>query len=184
MPPEKRITGFKQAWVSVAALALVVVMFFAVIVPFLRRSDGDRLPEFAPDFSLEVIHGGDPGNRVRLSDLRGKAVVLDFWASWCKPCAEQMPIVDKVAARFQGKDVVVVGVNTSDSRNEALQFLRARSSSYPSVFDEDGAVMRAYGISTLPVVIVVDKTGRVRAFRKRVVSESELEGLVASALSS
>src|SRR5688572_26033767 len=137
----KRTRDYRQAWLSLAALVAITAMFVFVIMPLTGRDrKNSRISQIAPDFSLEVVHRGDPGNRIRLSTLQGKAVVLDFWASWCGPCREQMPIMERVARRFEARDVVVVGVNTSDSRTDALTFLRGGGTSYASVFDEDGRV--------------------------------------------
>jgi cytochrome c biogenesis protein CcmG, thiol:disulfide interchange protein DsbE len=173
------------AWVSLAALIAIVAMFVLVIVPLIRpRQSGAKPGRPAPDFSAEVIHGGDPGNRIRLSTLRGKAVVLDFWASWCAPCREQMPIVEQMTQRFSDRDLVVVGIDTSDSRADALEFLRARPPAYPSLFDDGGFVAKAYDVRTLPVVIVVDREGVISAVRKTIVRDAELEQLIRDALGS
>jgi thiol-disulfide isomerase/thioredoxin len=175
----------RLAWVSLAALVAIAAMFVWVIVPTMRpRQSGVRPGRPAPDFSAEVISGGDPGNRIRLSTLRGKAVVIDFWASWCAPCREQMPVVEEMKHRFADKDLVVVGINTSDSRSDALQFLQGRPPAYPSLFDDGGFVAKAYDVRTLPELVVVDREGVISAVRKSIVREPELEQLIRDALGS
>jgi len=161
----------------------VAVMFGLIVLPRLGGRH-DRRGELAPDFALEVIHGGDPGNRIQLSDLRGKVVVLDFWASWCAPCREQMPVVDRISDRYTDKGVVVVGVDTSDRREDAVTFLRSASLRYPIVFDENSRVGTAYEVRSLPGLVLIDKQGRVSAVRTRLVSEGELDALVRQALGS
>jgi thiol-disulfide isomerase/thioredoxin len=177
----KKTQDPKVGWISLAALVVVSVMFGLIVLPRIGGR-ADRRGEIAPDFTLEVIHGGDPGNRIRLSELRGKVVLLDFWASWCVPCREQMPVVDRIAARYTDKGVVVVGVSTSDRRADAVAFLRSSSVSYPCVFDEGSRVGTAYDVRSLPGLVVIDRQGRVSAVRTRLVSEGELEGLVSQAL--
>ena len=175
----------RLAWISLVALVAIAVMFALVIVPSMRpRQSGAKPGRPAPDFSAEVISGGDPGNRMRLSTLRGKAVVLDFWASWCRPCLEQMPVVEQMSRRFPDKDLIVVGINTSDSRSDALEFLQARPTAYPSLFDDGGFVAKAYDVRTLPEVVVVDREGVITAVRKSIVREPELEQLIRDALGS
>src|SRR5262249_42460598 len=163
--------------VSLAALGVIAILFGLIALPRLSpRSKNEG--HAATDFTLEVIHGGDPGNRIRLSDLLGKAVILDFWASWCVPCREQMPIVDQIAQRHPDKDLVVVGISTNDIRDDAVTFLRSSTTSYASVFDENSRVGAAYGVRALPTLVVVDRKGRVSAQRTGVLREAELEELV------
>jgi cytochrome c biogenesis protein CcmG, thiol:disulfide interchange protein DsbE len=173
------------AWWTLAALLAIMVMFALVIVPLMRPKQRDaKVGRPAPDFSLEVIHGGDAGNRIRLSTLRGKAVLLDFWASWCAPCREQMPIVERMTKKFGENELMVVGVDTSDSRADATEFLKARPPGYPSLFDEGGFVAKAYDVTAIPVVVVVDREGVISAVRRSIVPEAELEQLIRDALGS
>jgi cytochrome c biogenesis protein CcmG, thiol:disulfide interchange protein DsbE len=180
-PPEKlkQTTNPQQAWLTLALVIAVSVMFAFVVLPYIRpksKLEGG----VAPDFVLPIIHQGEPGNRIRLSDLRGKTVVLDFWASWCAPCREQAPILDALARRHQpGGDLVVVGVNTSDERDSAIQFARSMSLSYASVLDEGNRVAAAYAVTGLPTLVVVDPGGKIVAVRRNVVRKKELDELVA-----
>lgn len=171
-----------QVWVTLALVIAVSLMFGLIVLPKIdggRTSKLEGLP--APDFSLELIAGGDPGNRIQLSSLAGKAVVLDFWASWCGPCKKQAPILETFASAHPANDVVVVGVNTSDTRSDAQAFLRSMSLSYAMAFDEDGRVAMAYGVKNLPTVVIVSKSGKISAVRQSVVRGAELEELVARA---
>lgn len=173
----------KQSWLTLVLVIGVSLVFGLVILPRLsggKSSVLEGLP--APDFELEVISGGDPGNRLRLSRLAGKAVVLDFWASWCGPCRQQAPIIEELARAHPAGDVVVVGVNTSDDRGDALAFTKSASLTYAMVFDEGTRVASAYGVRNLPTLVVVGKSGKVLAVRTRVVRRAELDDLVAQAL--
>ena len=95
-----------------------------------------------------------------------------------------MPVVDRISDRYTDKGVVVVGVDTSDRREDAVTFLRSASLRYPIVFDENSRVGTAYEVRSLPGLVLIDKQGRVSAVRTRLVSEGELDALVRQALGS
>lgn len=170
----------RQAWVLGAVAIGLILLFGLVVLPY--ADPGASRGKVASDFSLEVIHGGEPGNRIKLSNLRGNVVLLDFWASWCKPCREQSPIVDAIAKKFDKQDVMVVGVNTSDRRDLAEAFLKHHPVSYASVIDEDGSASEAFGVSKLPTIVILDREGKITYSAASVVSASTLDALVSEAL--
>ena len=172
----------KRAWPSVALVIGLALFFGLVVLPRYGSKQDAEAGKPAPDFVLPVIWGGEAGNRIRLSNLSGKAVVLDFWASWCGPCKTQANIVDQIARRYESRDVTVIGINTGDSREAALAFLQSRALSYPSLLDDDAAVAGAYRVRQLPTLVVIDTQGRIVAVRRRLVREKELAELVDEAL--
>lgn len=112
----------------------------------------------APAFSLERLDGK---GEVELASLRGKAVVLNFWASWCAPCREETPLLEDGWKRWQDKGVVFVGVNVKDFRSDARGFLRRYGVSYPNVYDGKGSTIGRYGVTGYPETYFVDARGRV-----------------------
>ncbi len=171
----------RQAWTT-GALVLGVSLFFIFIIrPYLEPPESKMVGKPAPDFVLPVIYGGEPGNRLRLSDLRGKAVVLDFWASWCAPCRAQAPVLDQLARDTDAERVVVLGINTGDDSLAAVRFAQQARLSYASVKD-NGNISDAFGVTELPTIIVVSPSGDISAFKTRSVKLPALEALVEKAL--
>ena len=112
----------------------------------------------APAFSLERL---DRDGELELASLRGKAVVLNFWASWCAPCREETPLLEEGWQRWRDKNVVFVGVNVKDFRGDARGFMRRFGISYPTVYDGKGSTVGRYGVTGFPETYFVDARGRV-----------------------
>jgi len=169
-----RVADPRQGWITVALVLVAAVLFGAFALPRLGPRGLEGEP--APDFALPVIHGGEPNARVRLSEQRGKPVLLDFWASWCRPCRDQARVIEAVRARYP--DVVVLGVNVSDRPSDARQYLERERPSWIVVEDVDGAVNTQYGVETLPTLVAVDASGEVFTVRRRFVPERELAAIL------
>ena len=109
----------------------------------------------ARDFDLDLIVGGT----VQLSDLRGKVVMVDFWASWCPPCRVEAPALAKVYREFQGQPVEFLGVDIWDNIGDAELFLQQGGQAYPSGFDASGVVAIDYGVRGIPEKYFIDREG-------------------------
>jgi thiol-disulfide isomerase/thioredoxin len=115
--------------------------------------------EAAPDIEQKLLDGSE----FSLKSMRGKQVVmLDFWATWCPPCVQEMPILAKVAAAYAEKGVALVCVNQQESADEVSAFLKAKKLDVTVCLDSDGAAGQAYGANAIPMLVLVDKEGIVR----------------------
>lgn len=152
----------RRRWVGLAAALLLGALLAARLGPLLSGDPLEGRP--APEFNLSLARGdgAEEGDRVRLADLRGKVVVLDFWASWCGPCKHSVPLLNRTSARF-AKQIVVYGIN---SESIAPAWLARIADSwgfrYPILRDPELQTQVAYGVEALPTVVVIDRDGIVR----------------------
>ena len=164
----------KTLYPAIAALIALSALFGLVIMPRLAPAGGDLLDEPAPDFTLPVVANGDDGARMKLSELTDKVVILDFWATWCGPCAMQAPILDRIA-RKHPDDVLVLGINVGEEPSKAKRYATQKGLSYPILADPSGTTQQAYGASTLPTIVLIDKKGRIKQVVRGLVREAALE---------
>lgn len=112
----------------------------------------------APDFELETFDG----ETLRLSELEGKVVVLNFWASWCPPCRWEMPFFETMWNEYRDRDVVFVGVAMSDTLEDAKGFVEESGVTYPIGLDDTREIVRAYEVFSLPTTFFIDKEGQIQ----------------------
>jgi len=134
----------------------------------------------APDFTLSRL---DRPGQLRLASLRGKAVVLNFWASWCYPCLKEAPALEEAWRKHDGH-VVVLGVDTNDFTGDARKFMRKNGLTYPVVHDNHDLVAPKYGFRFLPETFFIDTRGKVVGHVGGQVSASDLREGIQRALQS
>jgi len=120
----------------------------------LAVGDGTVAPEIA-------LRDRD-GKPVNVADLKGHVVLVDFWASWCGPCREELPVLDALYKKYRAKGLVVVGVGLDHEADKLTKFLRASPISFPVVHDEKGAVANRYGPPKMPSSYLIDRRGIIR----------------------
>ncbi|TCP31690.1 peroxiredoxin [Scopulibacillus darangshiensis] len=138
-------------------LILVAAVGFTIYQIF-NKKHVVEIGDTAPDFILTDVHG----KKVHLKDFRGKAVVLNFWATWCDPCKREMPYINKVYEKTKNqKDVVILAVNIKESKFAVENFLNRYHIKFPVLMDKKGDVMDAYNIVPIPTTFFIDKDGKV-----------------------
>ena len=124
-------------------------------------------PKEAHEFTLPVLANGDTlgkrtGEPLSLSELRGRPVVLNFWASWCDPCKREAPILEGAWRAGQAQGAVVLGIDIQDLRGDALDFIAQYRQTYPHVRDKSEKSYRDYGLTGVPETFFINRAGRVR----------------------
>jgi cytochrome c biogenesis protein CcmG/thiol:disulfide interchange protein DsbE len=175
---EDRVSGL-----AIGVLVVILVAGFTIL-PRLFPDRGSALQgQDAPELSLPIVANAPAGgSALTLSGLKGHPVLLDFWATWCGPCRKEVPIVNGIAQRYGEQGLEVIGVNTSDQSGNAAGFAKSHHLTFPIAFDEEQRAATAFGVDTLPTLVVISKTGKILAVRIGETSDSELDALVKRAL--
>jgi cytochrome c biogenesis protein CcmG/thiol:disulfide interchange protein DsbE len=135
---------------------LLMALWVALSITSCSGGSPNFVPgERAPEFSLRDTEG----NQVRLSDFRGKVVLINFWASWCSPCLAELPALQRLQAQLKAKDFVVLGIGVDDTEEALAQYKKVYGLTYPTVIDTTSEVKRRYKVSGVPESFFVDRQG-------------------------
>lgn len=160
----------------------VVIVFVIILALALFRSNRTQPTSGpAPDFTLSLFSGfeGNAGaNPIRLSDLKGKVVVLNFWASWCIPCAQEAADLQATYQKYQDKDVVFLGVDWTDIEGDARNYLQRFGITYANGPDLGTKIGPLYRITGVPETYVIDRNGDVQFTKISPVTVAELSGVI------
>jgi len=118
----------------------------------------DLAGQSAPDFALK----SSTGENLRLSEYRGDVVMINFWATWCGPCRQEMPLLDELFNRYERVGFNLLGVNIDDDSRRAMQMIDDLGVNFPVLFDASKAVSKLYQVEAMPVTVIVDREGTVR----------------------
>lgn len=168
--------GNRRSALIAAVAGVVIAAFIALLVIGLTAGGQDTSidraiaagdPEPAPRFTLPLLANAEAigrrdGEQLSLSDLRGRPVLLNFWASWCDPCKREAPVLEDAWRRARARGVVVLGVDVQDLTGDARDFIERYGQTYPTVRDGGERTYRAYGLTGVPETFFVDRQGRVR----------------------
>ena len=112
----------------------------------------------APDFTLK----SRSGENLKLSEFRGDVVLINFWASWCGPCRQEMPLLDQLYQRYNPVGFTILGVNVEENSDQAMQLLKEVPVSFPILFDTQNKVSKLYHLVGMPSTMIVDRDGNIR----------------------
>ena len=169
--------------VSVAVIC-VLLGIVALLAYGLASNDPDRSVdealqrgerEQAPALELPKLGGG---GSAALADYRGRVVVLNFWASWCKPCKDESPLLERSHRRIADRGGMVLGVDTLDVTDDAEEFIAEYGLTYPMLKDKDGDGLETFGVIQLPETFVIDRQGRIAAVQRGPVDEDFMKSSV------
>lgn len=184
VPPPTEPTRLRNRW-AVTCLAGVLGAAFALNLVWVVRQREALAPlqrgKEAPGFTLPRVEGGPP---VSLASLRGRPVLLDFWATWCPPCIQMMPTLHALHDDWGPRGVQFVGINADGAMRDADElraFMRAHPAPYPTVVD-DGSAARGYGVDSLPRLVLLGPDGAVLKTFSGLTSKAELDRALRSVL--
>ena len=133
--------------IVIAALSAISIASFAKISS-----------EAAPDFVLKSASG----KNIRLSELKGRVVMLNFWATWCGPCAEEIPHLNKIHESLDPYDFELLGINLDEDQSKAIHLANKLNMNFPILFDIEKHVSKSFSIDAMPTTIVIGRSGKIR----------------------
>ena len=127
--------------------------------------------ETAPDFEMALFDGGN----FRLSEHRGKVIVINFFASWCVSCGEETPLIEKAAHEYSPQSVMFLAIAVDDTEKKAKAFMQKMGLTIPAGLDKTGKIKDAYGLYGMPTTFFIDKSGKISYLHAGVVTEELLK---------
>ena len=135
----------------------MIALVFSIFAASSLASSGMEGQQ-APDFALK----SSTGENLRLSEYRGDVVMINFWATWCGPCRQEMPLLDELYSRYQRVGFNLLGVNIDDDSSRAMNMIEELGVNFPVLFDARKEVSKLYEVDAMPVTVIVDREGTVR----------------------
>lgn len=142
-----------------ALLVAAAAVLFAMVLRIRRSGSEAARPPLAPDFAVTDMEG----RRLALADFKGKVVLVDFWATWCEPCREEIPALVSLQSRYGPQGLQIVGISLDDDPAPVKEFRERYRMNYPVALGSASLAERFGGILGLPVAFLIDRNGRIRA---------------------
>lgn len=168
-----------KSWPGFAGVWLVLAMMVVACAgPGAEAAQGVNQGNRARDFTLETLEGAE----LSLQDYRGNVVLVNFWATWCAPCRDEIPDIQATYEAYQDDGFVVLGVNVEESRQQVEPFVAALGMTYPVLLDETGQVLKMYRAIGLPMSVILDRDGVIQVRHVGYVTAAQLERYLAQLL--
>lgn len=166
-----------KRWIPPLLSAVLVIVLAAALLRGSGDAGGPLVGKPAPEFTLQTLDG----HTLKLSDLKGRPVLLNFWASWCIPCKEEAPLLRDIAEKQSADGLAIVGVVYQDQPGRAQEFVREYNLNFPSVLDPKLDTAIDYGVGGVPETFFIDENGVIRRHLRqpltRELLQRELESL-------
>ena len=139
-------------------ISLIIIALLCLFPVGVLIASSDLLGKTAPDFTLR----SDQGDNKKLSEYRGKVVLINFWASWCGPCQQELPKLSELRSLHDEYDFELLAINIDEEPEKALRLANKLGIDFPILFDEEKQVSKMYDIDAMPMTILIDRNGDVR----------------------
>jgi cytochrome c biogenesis protein CcmG, thiol:disulfide interchange protein DsbE len=162
--------------VSMLNVGILTFILIQLLTPATHSVTDPLVGHPAPNFTLVLLHNDSGKNTLSLSNLKGKSIVLNFWASWCQPCKEELPLLENAWKKMQAqkKNIVFLGIDFQESNSDASNFLLQHGITYLAGLDTDGSIANKYGVSSLPQTIFIDRNGTVTSREPQELTSQDL----------
>lgn len=162
--------------ISLVNVGLLALILTQLLTPATHSVTDPLVGHPAPNFTLVLLHTDSSKNTLSLSNLKGKPIVLNFWASWCQPCKEELPLLENawIQMQTQNKNIVFLGIDFQESNSDASSFLLQHGITYMAGLDTDGSIANKYGVSSLPQTFFIDRHGTVTSREPQELTAQEL----------
>lgn len=159
--------------VLVITVVSILLLGFVIAGCSTDSAQSPQVGKLAPDFQLQ----NPEGQPTSLRDLRGKAVLINFWATWCPPCVYEMPYIQQVYDEWLDKGLVVLAINVGESSSQVGQFMQDYGFSFPVLLDTKQVIAQKYNIRGIPTTFFIDKSGVIQEIRPYAFSsKADIEG--------
>ena len=141
---------------------LFLVCLTLIFTTTITYATSEKTSGKAPNFTLK----SRSGKNIKLSELRGEVVMLNFWASWCGPCRQEMPLLEKIHKKYKRLGFTLLGINVEENATDAKNYLKDVKVTFPVLFDRTQKTSELYNVSAMPTTILIDRNGNKRFIHK------------------